>query len=102
MSIKKEYVLYQQKKVGVTKNNSARNAAVLSPLQYSRQQKSMKNSKSRQKKSQRMKVMHRQPRKITVQECSATLTDLPFVTHDRKLKICNKYIYPHLYGYFVQ
>jgi len=48
-----------------------------------------------------MKVMHREPRKIKVKDYSATLTDLPFVTHDRMHKICNKYVCPHLYGYFV-
>jgi len=90
MPIKKEYVVYQQKKVGVTKNNSTRNAVVVSPLQYSRQQKVWKIQNHAKKKSQPMKVMHRQPRKITVEKCSATLTDLPFVTHDRKPKICNK------------
>ena len=50
MPIKKEYVLYQQK-LWVTKNNSARNAAVVSPLQYTHQQKVLKIQIHTKKKS---------------------------------------------------
>jgi len=53
------------------------------------------------KKSQQMKVMHREPRKVTVKKCSSALTDLHFVSHDRKHKICNKYVNPYLYDYSV-
>ena len=48
-----------------------------------------------------MKVIHHEPRKVTVKKCTSALTDLHFVTHDRKHKICNKYVNPHLYGYSV-